>query len=96
MNSIFFTSVIKWIASNQGYSFLTSPSKELSHYADAHGVKRPLVYHGAPDENAMIEALKLYVNWRLDQVENHPEITFSKDFGIIKINLIEKEYEKAV
>lgn len=86
--------ILSWITSNAGYSFLLNPSAELLHYTDAYGIKRPLVYHGAKNTEATLEGLKTYVNWRLEQVENYPEITFSKDFKIVKINLIEKDYER--
>ncbi len=85
---------INWVVSNQGYSFLTAPSSTLTYYVDGYGIKRAMVYHGHPKPDVCVSELKEYVNWRLTPQENYPEITFSKDFTIIKINLIEKLYER--
>jgi len=90
----FFNSVVKWIVANCGYSFLTAPSNELIYYKDEHGVKRAMTYHGAPNDVTFMDAVKKYVNWRITQVENYPEVTFSKDFKRFKINLIESSYER--
>ncbi len=77
-----------WLSSNRGHYYLTERDGKAFKYIDNGGVERYASYHGAKDESKMLDDLKVYVNWRLEQVEDYPEITFNTDFTHFKIGML--------
>lgn len=92
-DSAYFNDVKKWIIASQGYSWLAISSNQAVWYTDEFGVKRNMTTPGAQDMTVFIEAVKLYYKWRLTQLDNYPEVTFSSDYSRFKIHLKEKLYE---
>lgn len=90
----YFKSVVKWIAENSGYSFLSRPDLTPVEYTDENGITRTMRYPGAKDQVRFIRSVKHYCYWRLQQEVNYTEVTFSNDHSNFRIHLKEYLYER--
>lgn len=82
--------VAKWVISNTGRLFFTSEK-----YFYKLKYKDNLQYTRFAEVSPVdAELIKRYINWRLTQKENLPEITFISDYKLIKIHPKEKLYER--